>query len=36
MKVTEIINNDLEKKGYLTSPPPPVSDSPPPPMLPKK
>ncbi|MEC3874703.1 DUF2059 domain-containing protein [Chryseobacterium salviniae] len=36
MKVTEIINNDLVKKGYLTSPPPPVSDGPPPPMMPKK
>lgn len=36
MKATEIINNDLREKGYLTSPPPPVSDSPPPPMMPKK
>lgn len=35
MKVTEIINNDLVKKGYLTSPPP-ASDGPPPPMMPKK
>ncbi|AZA86915.1 DUF2059 domain-containing protein [Chryseobacterium shandongense] len=36
MKVTEIINNHLVKKGYLTSPPPPVSDGPLPPMMPKK
>lgn len=32
MKVTETINNDLEKMGYLQSPPPVKSEGPPPPM----
>lgn len=34
-KVTNIINSDLEKMGYLQSPPP-TSENPPPPMIPKK
>ncbi|WP_394675084.1 DUF2059 domain-containing protein [uncultured Chryseobacterium sp.] len=32
MKVTETINSDLEKMGYLQSPPPVRSEGPPPPM----
>lgn len=32
MKITDLINDDLEAKGYLKSPPPPNSSSPPPPM----
>lgn len=34
-KITNIINGDLEKMGYLQSPPP-TSGNPPPPMMPKK
>ncbi|SDI08268.1 DUF2059 domain-containing protein [Chryseobacterium taeanense] len=32
MNVTKMINNDLEKMGYLQSPPPTKSEGPPPPM----
>ncbi len=32
MNITKMINNDLEKMGYLQSPPPTKSEGPPPPM----
>jgi uncharacterized protein len=35
MKVTQTINDDLEKMGYLQPPPPMETSSPPPPMIPK-